>query len=64
MPQKCRSTSPISSARPTPQKQKKAPHLPKAKERVKYNALRHGFTGQVLIMTPEEREKFDAFVNA
>ena len=35
---------------------------PEAKERVRYNALRHGFTGQVLIMTPEEREKFDAFV--
>jgi hypothetical protein len=41
---------------------KKGPASPEAKERVKYNALRHGFTGQVLIMTPEEREKFDAFV--
>jgi len=44
-------------------KSKKGPRLPRPKERVKYNALRHGFTGQVLIMTPEEREKFDAFVN-
>jgi hypothetical protein len=44
-------------------KSKKGPSTPEAKERVKYNALRHGFTGQVLIMTPEEREKFDAFVN-
>jgi len=44
-------------------KSKKGPASPEAKERVKYNALRHGFTGQVLIMTPEEREKFDAFVN-
>ena len=43
-------------------KGKKGPASPEAKERVKYNALRHGFTGQVLIMTPEEREKFDAFV--
>ena len=43
-------------------KLKKGPQSPEAKERVKYNALRHGFTGQVLIMTPEEREKFDAFV--
>jgi hypothetical protein len=43
-------------------KSKKGPSTPEAKERVKYNALRHGFTGQVLIMTPEEREKFDAFV--
>src|SRR5580698_8817330 len=42
-------------------KAKKGPSTPEAKERVKYNALRHGFTGQVLIMTPEEREKFDAF---
>jgi len=42
-------------------KSKKGPSSPEAKERVKYNALRHGFTGQVLIMTPEEREKFDAF---
>jgi len=44
-------------------KSKKGPASPEAKQRVKYNALRHGFTGQVLIMTPEEREKFDAFVN-
>jgi len=44
-------------------KGKKGPASPEAKERVRYNALRHGFTGQVLIMTPEEREKFDAFVN-
>jgi hypothetical protein len=44
-------------------KSKKGPASPEAKERVKYNALRHGFTGQVLIMTPEEREKFDIFVN-
>jgi hypothetical protein len=43
-------------------KPKKGPSSPEAKERVKYNALRHGFTGQVLIMTPEEREHFDAFV--
>ena len=42
-------------------KAKKGPATPEAKERVKYNALRHGFTGQILIMTPEEREKFDAF---
>jgi len=44
-------------------KSKKGPASPEAKQRVKYNALRHGFTGQVLIMTPEEREKFDAFVH-
>ena len=44
-------------------KAKKGPATPEAKDRVKYNALRHGFTGQVLIMTPEEREKFDAFVH-
>src|SRR5271167_2793113 len=43
-------------------KAKKGPASPEAKERVRYNALRHGFTGQVLIMSPEEREKFDAFV--
>jgi hypothetical protein len=43
-------------------KAKKGPSTPEAKQRVKYNALRHGFTGQVLIMTPEEREKFDVFV--
>ena len=43
-------------------KGKKGPSSPEAKQRVKYNALRHGFTGQVLIMTPEEREKFDAFI--
>jgi hypothetical protein len=43
-------------------KSKKGPATPEAKQRVKYNALRHGFTGQVLIMTPEEREHFDAFV--
>ena len=43
-------------------KAKKGPSTPEAKERVKYNALRHGFTGQVLIMIPDEREKFDAFV--
>ena len=43
-------------------KGKKGPSSPEAKQRVRYNALRHGFTGQVLIMTPEEREKFDAFV--
>jgi len=43
-------------------KRKKGPATPEAKERVRYNALRHGFTGQVLFMTPEEREKFDAFV--
>jgi hypothetical protein len=43
-------------------KARKGPSSPEGKQRVKYNALRHGFTGQVLIMTPEEREKFDAFV--
>jgi hypothetical protein len=43
-------------------KSKKGPSSPEAKQRVKYNALRHGFTGQVLIMTPEEREHFDTFV--
>src|SRR5580700_9261534 len=43
-------------------KGKKGPASPEAKDRVKYNALRHGFTGQVLIMTPEEHEKFGAFV--
>ncbi len=43
-------------------KSKKGPSTLEAKQRVKYNALRHGFTGQVLIMTPEEREHFDAFV--
>src|ERR1700690_3368191 len=43
-------------------KGKKGPSSPEAKQRVKYNALRHGFTGQVLIMTPEEREHFDPFV--
>jgi hypothetical protein len=43
------------------QKAKKGPATPEAKDRVKYNARRHGFTGQILIMTPEEREKFDAF---
>ena len=42
-------------------KSKKGPSTPEAKDRVKYNALRHGFTGQVLIMTPEEREQFDVF---
>ena len=41
---------------------KRGPSTPAAKERVRYNAVRHGFTGQVLIMTPEEREKFDIFV--
>ncbi len=42
-------------------KARKGPASQEAKDRVKYNALRHGFTGQVLIMTPEEREKFDVF---
>jgi hypothetical protein len=42
-------------------KAKKGPASQEAKDRVKYNAVRHGFTGQVLIMKPEEREKFDAF---
>src|SRR5271167_838636 len=42
-------------------KARKGPASQEAKDRVRYNALRHGFTGQVLIMTPEEREKFDAF---
>jgi hypothetical protein len=48
---------------PTPiaLKAKKGPATPEAKDRVKYNARRHGFTGQILIMTPAEREKFDAF---
>jgi hypothetical protein len=44
-------------------KGKKGPASAEAKQRVKYNALRHGFTGQVLIMTPEERQIFDVFVN-
>jgi len=44
-------------------KGKKGPHTPEGKQRIKYNALRHGFTGQVLLMTPEEREKFNIFVN-
>ena len=43
-------------------KRKKGPSSAEAKQRVKYNAVRHGFTGQVLFMTPEEREIFDAFV--
>jgi hypothetical protein len=43
-------------------KSKKGPSTPEAKQRVRYNALRHGFTGQVLIMTPDEREVFDGFV--
>ena len=43
-------------------KGKKGPSSPEAKQRVRYNAVRHGFTGQVLFMTPEEREKFDPFV--
>ena len=43
-------------------KRKKGPSTAEAKQRVKYNALRHGFTGQVLFMTPGEREIFDAFV--
>src|SRR5579863_1660307 len=43
-------------------KRKKGPSTPEAKQKVRHNALRHGFTGQVLIMTPEEREKFDIFV--
>ena len=42
---------------------KKGPSTLEGKQRVKYNALRHGFTGQVLIITPEEREHFDSFVN-
>ena len=41
---------------------KKGPSTPEAKQRVKYNALRHGFTGQVLIIRPEEREHFQSFV--
>ena len=41
---------------------KKGPSTPEAKQRVKYNALRHGFTGQVLIIRPEEREHFDSFL--
>jgi hypothetical protein len=43
-------------------KSKKGPSTPEAKQRVKYNALRHGFTGQVLIVTAEEREHFDTFL--
>jgi hypothetical protein len=43
-------------------KSKKGPSTPEAKQRIKYNALRHGFTGQVLIVTPEEREHFDSFL--
>ncbi len=41
---------------------RKGPSTPEAKERVRYNALRHGFTGQILIMTPEERAFFDPFI--
>ena len=44
-------------------KGKKGPSSPEAKQRVRYNAVRHGFTGQVLFMTPEEREKFNIFVD-
>jgi hypothetical protein len=43
-------------------KGKRGPSTPEAKQRVRYNAVRHGFTGQVLFMPPEEREKFDVFV--
>ena len=43
-------------------KGKKGPSTPEAKQRVRFNALRHGFTGQVLIMDIEEREIFDVFV--
>src|SRR5579871_2343562 len=56
----CRTGDPVACH---PARSKKGPSTPEAKERVKYNARRHGFTGQVLIMTPEEREKFDAFTN-
>jgi hypothetical protein len=41
---------------------KKGPSKPEAIERVKYNARRHGFTGQVLLLTPEEQPLYDAFV--
>jgi hypothetical protein len=51
--------SPAPGERPQRRKKQKGTSLSGG---VKYNALRHGFTGQVLIMTPEEREKFDAFV--
>src|SRR5579871_3882515 len=43
-------------------KSKKGPSSPEAKQRVKYNALRHGFTGQVLIIRPEEQEHFESFL--
>ena len=42
---------------------KKGPSTPEAIDRVKYNARRHGLTGQVLLLTLEERPLYDAFVN-
>ena len=38
------------------------PTSDEGKERTKYNARRHGFTGQVLLMTVEETPLFNAFV--
>ena len=43
-------------------KSKKGPSTPEAKQRIKYNAVRHGFTGQVLIIRPEEQEHFESFL--
>ena len=38
---------------------KKGPSTPEAIDRVKYNARRHGLTGQVLLLTLEERPLYD-----
>ena len=43
-------------------KKSTGPKTKETKDRVRHNACRHGFTGQVLIMTVEEREAFDVFV--
>ena len=42
---------------------KKGPSTPEAIDNVKYNARRHGFTGQILLLTLEERPLYDAFVD-
>jgi transcription elongation GreA/GreB family factor len=39
------------------------PAKPETKDRVKYNARRHGFTGQVLLLTLEEQPLYDSFVS-
>ena len=39
------------------------PASPETKNRVKYNARRHGLTGQVLLLTLEEQPLYDAFIN-